>query len=150
MSEITEQEKQEPERKPEQPEFDHQPEIQLKIIKEIERINKLIIAGFDHGNPEDIKKKLRDFTSELGRVDNLYALAEQMLNIAKGYYSENLDINMQATRFREILLSKTSREQRVFRQVERTNVTLKELINALRTQLSFLKQEMYHADQQPF
>jgi len=112
------------------------------IIDEIGDINNSLVAGYDYSNPEEINSLIQKHTARLARTDILCANAERLLAEARGFYAERIDSKMQATRFREVLEAKVSIFQRAYTQAAKTNATLKEAINALRSQLSYLKEEM--------
>jgi hypothetical protein len=112
------------------------------IAEEIEGINNAIVREYDYTNADEISNLIQKHTSRLARTDFLCAEAERLLNDAKGFYAENIDQKMQATRFREVLEAKVSLFQRAYTQCAKTNSTLKATIDALRSQLSYLKEEM--------
>jgi len=113
-----------------------------EISEEIKDINRAIVEANLDDSPILLMQHLRELTSYLARVDMLYAETEMILSYARAYWSETLDSKLQATRFKEILDGKVAIEQQIHRQVERTHKTLNTTINALITQISYLKEEM--------
>jgi hypothetical protein len=67
--------------------------------------------------------------------------AEYLKDTARGYWTEMLG-DIPATRLREVLASKTAAEGRLVRKTERLNAAIVHQIDAVRSQLSFCKQEL--------
>lgn len=123
---------------------------QERLVEMLEEVNEIndemqTVGQEEKEDPVLLRNVNRRFPAQLARVDKLYAEAEQILSVARAYWSEAIDAKMQATRFKEILDGKVALEQRAFRLIERTHKTLNTLITANITNLSFLKAEMQQA-----
>lgn len=114
----------------------------IKILEEIKLINEKLEEGYPPDEGSIMRTKLSQFNSDLARVNTLTAEAKVIYQLARAYWSEQLDAKIQATRFREILEGRTSFEETVFFQAQRTARTLEVMIDSIRSQLAFLKEEM--------
>jgi predicted XRE-type DNA-binding protein len=113
-----------------------------KMLEEISEINIELQAVGQDDVPEIYRQQLSRLGNLLARVDFMYAEAEEILNIQRAKWSEELDSKIQATRFKELLEGKVALEQKVWRMIERTHKTINTLITMMITQLSYLKEEL--------
>lgn len=113
----------------------------LEIANEIKKVNDYLIETYNETDAYVIMDIMKNLKSYLARTNELYANAEYLLNVEKGIESEKIGEKISATRYKDVLASKTARYQKVMRYVERTNASIVHIIELLRSQLSFLKAE---------
>lgn len=112
----------------------------IDISNEIKDINDFL-AQNQESDPNAIFTKITLLSNYLARTTELLSQAEYILNVARGKASEEIDAKVQATRYKDVLMARVSNEQKVYRFVERTNASIVHILEGLRSQLSYLKEE---------
>lgn len=108
---------------------------------EMLEIHQFVSDSWQHADAEQLSERLTVLSIYLARTADMLGEAEFLLSNARGCWTEMLN-GMQATELREILAMKTAAEQRLATKLERLNAAIVHQIDAVRSQLSFCKQEL--------
>jgi len=114
----------------------------IKLLDEIETISKGIAQTYykiDSG--DEINHLISEVVSYMARTPRIEAEAEYLLNVAKGRKAEDLKKET-ATVFREKLTGETATEQKLYKFAYRLNTHLPEILGALRSQLSYVREQI--------
>lgn len=111
------------------------------IYDEIADIYGYVSCSYNEGNPAELMDRLTNLNVYLARTADLLAEAERLWNIEKGNVAHR-NPDETATRLRYIIEAETANEAKFYRQVERLNAAIVHQIEAIRTQVSFVKMQM--------
>jgi hypothetical protein len=109
-------------------------------ITEIVEMHEYIAATYNHDNPTELMDRLTCLNVYLARTAALLPEAEADLSQKKGEISHR-NPDESATRLRYIIESESWREAKIYRQIERLNATIVHQIDAIRTQVSYIKSQ---------
>ena len=112
-----------------------------RAIKEILEIHGYVACLYDYTNPTELMDRLTNLNVYLARTASILPDAEAELASARGRIAHDYP-DESATRLRYILEAGTVNEMKFYRQVERLNATIVHQIDAIRTQISFIKAQV--------
>ena len=110
-------------------------------MNELEDISGYISkAKYNIDNGDELSEMITMVVGYLARLPKLEADAEYLYNCARGT-AANLHRKESATVFREVIAEETATEQKIFKYVHRLNSNLPEILQGIRSQLSYLKEQ---------
>jgi hypothetical protein len=110
------------------------------ILTEVSEINKELCTGYNERMPEPILDKMTELSIHLGRTNELFADVEYLLNVAKGEASEKITTT-NVTRYKDEMNKEVAQYIKVWRFVERVNASIVHILDVLRSQLSYHKED---------
>jgi hypothetical protein len=114
----------------------------IKLLDEIGEIsNGIAQTHYELDSGDQINAMITSLVSYMARTPRIEAEAEYLLNVAKGKKAQELK-GETATVFRERLLGETATEQKIYRFAYRLNTHLPEILGALRSQLSYVREQI--------
>lgn len=108
------------------------------IIQEVLTIHDYLTCQYDHDNAQILLDRLTNLNVYLARTAAILPEAEAELAQARGRVA-HIHPQISATRLRYVMESETITEAKFYRQVERMNAAIVHQIDAIRTQISFIK-----------
>jgi hypothetical protein len=114
----------------------------IKLLDEISEIsNGIAQTHYELDSGDQINAMLTQVIAYMARTPRIEAEAEYLLNVAKGKKAQELKTET-ATVFRERLTGETATEQKIYKFAYRLNTHLPEIIGALRSQLSYVREQI--------
>jgi len=111
------------------------------IIKEILEVYDYCKVTYDENNIQEMLNRLTNLNVYLARVNELLPDMKKRLMDRRGYYSE-VYIELTPNKMKALVEAKTSAEERYYSLVERLSATIVHQIDAIRTQVSYIKQQL--------
>lgn len=117
--------------------------MSLQRLKEITtHIGKCLSEQFDKDNPDEVIGKIQEFSALLGLSSESYALAEMVYNEKILELSESSQYaKLNATDKKMIFAGRAKQEIYYLTLTERQNKSLTHSLDALRSIISFIKQD---------
>lgn len=114
----------------------------IKLLDEIKAISDTIAQTYREVESGDqLNAGISEVIAIMGRTPRIEAEAEYLLNKAKGHWAVELKKDS-ATVFRERLAGETATEQKLYKFAYRLNTHLPEILGALRSQLSYVREQI--------
>lgn len=110
------------------------------IAREVKELNDYLAQSYET-EPGAIFGKISILCNYLARTTELLSQAEYILNRAKGKASNEIDSKVSATRYKDVIMEIVANEQKVYRFVERLNASIVHILEGMRSQLSYCKEE---------
>lgn len=109
-----------------------------KILEDINNYYSYCSAKYNERDGDQLSERLKMLAAMLARVNYIQGDAQFYRDIERGEVADkNTEVN--ATRLREILAKETATTERLVFHCNRLESTIKHQIDAIRTQLSYLK-----------
>lgn len=114
----------------------------IELLNEIQQVSEEITqTHYEIDSGDQINGMITTVIGIMGRTPRIEAEAEYLLNSARGKNAEEIK-KLSATVFREKLAELTANEQKVFKFAHRINTHLPEILGALRSQLSYVREQI--------
>lgn len=111
------------------------------ILSEIDEYYGYAASNYDRSNPDEMMDRLEHLATLLARTAHLLPEVEAMMAQRKAEVSDQYP-DMSATRLKYAIEAEAGDAIKLYRYVERLNAAIVHQIDALRTQLSYVKSSM--------
>lgn len=112
------------------------------LSNDLKEIIEYVQCVWNEKSAEELTSRLTNLSIYLSRTAEMQAEAKMILQIKEGEIADMLCDTYSATTMKIKIAKGASAENRLYTLVERTNAAITHQIDAIRSQLSFLKVDM--------